>query len=223
MGNDGLIGFRSLVFLKKMSYQRAEYEDKNLKKNSFSGRLLTLELNKLDSQKDQVSKQFRHEKDQLRRQLAEGEQIIKSKSLDPDDIRPLSSVDLKKLSPKFARRFSALTRLESTTFLPQISKCETSKHNNGSQMGPVASKPQANGRRRCSIPPIITVYESIEYDSGGKGSQKKRNFEGKLPQRRGSTCTVKETEVISGRINEFLGKLNNEVQEKRVEEFRCKK
>ena len=214
---------------KKMSHLRSEYEDKRLKKNAFSDRLLKMELERLDSQREQAAKQFKQEKGQLRRQLAEGEQIIKLKCLDPENIRPLSSVDLKKLSPGFSRKLSTpccMPQAAGSTSLPQISCSGVASSDmkfNSKTSPQVESRQKRVALRRSSLPPIITVHECIEYgckdgDSAKDGDSTKRSdINGvKLLQRRRSTNTPKTTGAgFSGRINEFLEKLKVETGERK--------
>lgn len=181
-----------------MASLRSEYDDKNLKKNAFSGRRLKIELDRLNNQKGQVSKQFRHEEDQLRKQLAEGEGILKSKNLaDPSEIRPpLSTNDMKKLSPRFARKLSG-TQLSvlppivtPPLHLPDISK-----------MGQTPPK----GNRRLSLPPTIVLQECVQTDQ-------KKSCDSlstpKLLQRRSSANNALQAEDITSRMNDFFQKLS---------------
>ena len=187
-----------------MANVRSEYDDKNLKKNAFSGRRLRLELDRLDNQKDQISKQFRHEKDQLRKQLAEGEEILKLKLLDPTEISlPLSSTDRKKLSPGFARKFSG----SQNNVLPQIVAPP-----DNSKAGLLS--PRTN-RRRLSLPPSIVQQESTCYEFGNEKKISQPQTQDnltvpKLLQRRASASNAlqKDCEDITGRINDFFQKLS---------------
>ena len=181
-----------------MASLRSEYDDKNLKKNAFSGRRLKIELDRLNNQKGQVSKQFRHEEDQLRKQLAEGEGILKSKNLtDPSEIRPpLSTNDMKKLSPRFARKLSG-TQLSvlppivtPPLHLPAISK---------------TGQTPPKGKRRLSLPPTIVLQECVQTDQ-------KRSCDSlstpKLLQRRSSANNALQAEDITSRMNDFFQKLS---------------
>ena len=200
-----------------MANIRSEYDDKNLKKNAFSGRRLQLELDRLDNQKGQISKQFRHEKDQLRRQLAEGEEILKSKSLDPSEIQPpLSSNDMKKLSPRFARKLSG----SQLTLLPPIVNSTYHPPDNSKA---VQSLPKKD-KRRFSLPPTIVLQECI--DTEQKKSSDSLTVP-KLLQRRSSANNAlqRDNENISNRINNFFEKiskssenLTTEVESKKNEE-----
>lgn len=211
-----------------MSHVRSEYEDKGLKKNAFAGRRLKMELERLDSQREQAAKQFKQEKGQLRRQLAEGEQIIKLKSLDPENIRPLSSVDLKKLSPAFARKFNApscSSQAARRTSLPQISGSGADIKSNSKTSLQVESQQRRGVIRRSSLPPIIAVHECIEYGCEDAEDQKRSDkTDAKLLLRRRSTNTLKTTEDgFSDRISEFLEKLKVETEERRETEIEHKK
>lgn len=183
-----------------MASLRSEYDDKNLKKNAFSGRRLRLELDRLDNQRDQLSKQFRQEKDQLRKQLAEGGEILKLKSLEPNEIQPpLSSTDRKKLSPRFARKLSGSPQQLNTTLPPIVTASDTSTL--------TQSSPHGIDKRRFSLPPMIAMSESRDLE-------RKRTVESlavpKLLQRRASANNAlqNDNENISDRINEFYQKLS---------------
>ena len=183
-----------------MAGLRSEYDDKNLKKNAFSGRRLRLELDRLDNQKGQISKQFRHEKDQLRKQLAEGEEILKSKNLaDPSEIRPpLSTNDMKKLSPRFARKLSG-TQLN--VLPPIVAPAHPPDSLNSGQTSP-------RGKRRFSLPPTIVLQECVETD-------RKKSCDSltapKLLQRRSSANNALQkdsAEDIASRMSDFFQKLS---------------
>jgi hypothetical protein len=182
-----------------MASLRSEYDDKNLKKNAFSGRRLRLELDRLDTQKGHVSKQFRHEKDQLRKQIAEGEEILKLKNLDPSEIRPpLSSTDMKKLSPRFAHKLIG-------TQLGVLPPIVAPPHPPDNSM--VGQPSSGNIKRRFSLPPTIVLQECIDTD-------RKRQTDSltapKLLQRRASASNAlqKDNEDITSRINDFYQKLS---------------
>ncbi|CAB3977304.1 Hypothetical predicted protein [Paramuricea clavata] len=192
-----------------MASLRSEYDDKNLKKNAFSGRRLRLELDRLDIQKDHISKQFRHEKDQLRKQIAEGEEILKFKNLDPSEIRPpLSSTDMKKLSPRFAHKLSGAQ----LSMLPPIGAPAHPPDN--SKVGQPLPR---SDKRRFSLPaPTIALHECID-------TERKRSSDSltipKLLKRRASAnnALLKDSEDITGRINEFFQKLSKSSENVTIE------
>ncbi|XP_028412376.1 uncharacterized protein LOC114535192 [Dendronephthya gigantea] len=201
-----------------MASVRSEYDDKNLKKNAFSGRLLRLELDRLDNQKDQISKQFRHEKDQLRKQLAEGEGILKLKHSDPAEITlPLSSTDRKKLSPGFARKLS----VSQINVLPQIVAPQPPP-----EISKVALLSPRPNRRRLSLPPTIAPQESTHYECGNERKRSQDNLTvPKLLQRRASASNAlqKDSEDITGRINDFFQRLSKSSENVNIEYQSSKK
>ena len=181
-----------------MASLRSEYDDKNLKKNAFSGRRLRLELDRLDNQKDYVSKQFRQEKDQLRKQLAEGEEILKLKNLDSSEIQPpLSSTDMKKLSPRFAHKLIGGQQ----GILPPI----VIRPDNPKMGQPSCGK--AKRRFSLPVPPTIVLHECIEKDRKRSGDSLTAP---KLLQRRASANNAlqKDDDDITDRINDFFQKLS---------------
>jgi hypothetical protein len=189
-----------------MASLRSEYDDKNLKKNAFSGRRLRFELDRLDNQKDYVSKQFRHEKDQLRKQIAEGEEILKLKNLDSSEVQPpLSSTDMKKLSPRFAQKLSGGQGI----MLPAI---VTPPHPPDKTGQPSCGK----AKRRFSLPPPIVLHECRE-------TNRKRSSDSlqapKLLQRRASANNAlqQDNENITERINDFFQKLSKSSENVAVE------
>ena len=195
-----------------MSCQRSEYEDKRLKKNAFKDRLLKLELDKLNNQKEYVSNALRQERYQLERQFAQEQQNIKhQKCLSSDELQlPLSPVDLKKLSPQFVRRYSCTPRLGESTgvTLPQINT--TSKQTSSSE--PIKAQFRQRSESLLTLgTPTIAVQE---YTEGGRAKRRGRpEISPRLLRRRGSAQnTAQDNNDFSERVREFLEKLKNDTE-----------
>ena len=161
-----------------MAYQRTEYADKTLSRNSFADRKLKIQLDSINCHKDSTEKEIDREKKKIRKELAEAEEYMKNRL----SVNNIAAGSEKRPSPRLPRRYStppvALAATLPARNLPEIGKrahnpnrslsgpdimlMKVSCGDQGLSDGPISPrsltptllKPPFNQPRRQSLPPL---------------------------------------------------------------------